>query len=89
MRGEDHRQPDMLSYPAPEQHGSHYRSAVDSTSGLDQNRFSRHEFSARDVFVMLVRLIAVLERIGHEQLIEAHTQKGDARCRRACEVADA
>jgi hypothetical protein len=41
--------------------------AEDRTSGLDQNRFSRHEFSARDVFVMLVRLIAVLERIDHEQ----------------------
>jgi hypothetical protein len=63
--------------------------AEDRTSGLDQNRFSRHEFSARDVFVMLVCLIAVLERIDHEQLIEAHTQKGDARCRRACEVRDA
>lgn len=63
--------------------------AVDSTSGLDQNGFGRHEYSPRVVFVTLVRLIAVLERIDHEQLSEAHTQKGDARCRRACEVADA
>ena len=30
----------------------------------------------------LVRLIAVLEGIDHEQLIEVHTQRGDARCRR-------
>ena len=33
----------------------------------------------------LVRLVAVLEGIDHEQLIEAHSQKGDARSRRACE----
>lgn len=89
MRDEDHRQPGMLSYPSPGQHGSITDQAVDSTSGLDQNGFGRHEFSARVVFVTLVRLIAVLERIDHEQSIEAHTQKGDARCRRACEVADA